>query len=63
MRGISTLRRGRGLQTRAKRSYLRRRQPRYAGKRIRSEFRAPPRQPKPTQPYLPTDVNVAELLG
>ena len=63
MRGISELRRGRSIQSRAKRSKLRRRQPRYAGKTIRSEFKAPPRTPRPTQPYLGTDVNVADLLG
>src|ERR687883_231699 len=55
MRGISELRRGRSIQSRAKRSKLRRRQPRYAGKTIRSEFKAPPRTPRPTQPYLGTD--------
>jgi hypothetical protein len=63
MRGISELRRGRSIQSRAKRSKLRRRQPRYAGKTIRSEFKAPPRTPRPTQPYLGTDVNVADLIG
>ncbi len=62
MRGISQLRRGRSLQTRAKRARLRRRQPRYAGSAIRSEFRAEPRTPRPTQPYLSSDVNVADLL-
>jgi len=48
--------------SRTKRLHLRRRQPRYAGKRLRSDFRAEPRKPRPTQPYLGTDVNVAELL-
>jgi hypothetical protein len=62
MRGMSQLRRGRSLTSRAKRAGLRRRQPRYAGKSIRSEFRAPPRMPRPTQPYLGTDVDVADLL-
>jgi hypothetical protein len=62
MRGISQLRRGRSLQTRAKRAKIRRRKPRFAGKAILSEFKAPPRQPKPSQPYLGTDVNVAELI-
>jgi hypothetical protein len=48
--------------SRTKRLHLRRRQPRYAGKQLRSGFRAEPRKPRPTQPYLGTDVNVAELL-
>ena len=63
MRGISELRRGRSLQSRAKRLHLRRRQPRYAGKTIASEFKAAPRRPRPTQPYLGTDVNIADLIG
>jgi hypothetical protein len=62
MRGISELRRGRSLQSRAKRLKLRRRQPRFAGKPILSEFKAPPRRPRPTQPYLGTDVNIADLI-
>jgi hypothetical protein len=63
MRGISQLRRGRSIETRAKRARIRRRKPRFAGKSIRSEFRAPPRVPKPKQPYLGSDVNVADLIG
>jgi hypothetical protein len=63
MQGISELRRGRSLQSRAKRSKLRRRQPRYAGKTMRSEFKVAPRVPRPTQPYLSTDANIAELIG
>jgi hypothetical protein len=62
MKGLSQLRRGRSLQSRAKRARLRRSQPRYAGQAIRSAFKAPPRVPRPTQPYLGTDVNVADLL-
>ena len=62
MRGISQLRRGRSMQSRAKRARLRRTQPRFANKRLRSDFRAPPRTPRPTQPYLGTDVNVADLI-
>ncbi len=62
MRGISELRRGRSLQSRAKRLRLRRRQPRYAGKAILSRFKAPPRTPRPHQPYLGSDVNVADLI-
>ena len=62
MRGISELRRGRRIQSRAKRARLRRRQPRYAGKTLRSQFKAPPRVPRPLQPYLGTDVNVTDLL-
>ena len=63
MRGISQLRRGRSMQSRAKRFHRRRTMPRFAGKALRSQFRAPPRIPRPTQPYLGTDVNVADLLG
>jgi len=59
---ISQLRRGRSMQSRAKRSKLRRLQPRYAGKALRSAFKAKPRVPRPTQPYLGTDANIADLL-
>jgi hypothetical protein len=59
---ISQLRRGRSLQQRAKRARLRRSQPRYAGKELRSQFKAAPRTPRPTQPYLGTDVDVVDLL-
>ena len=62
MRGISQLRRGRSLLTRAKRAKIRRRKPRFADVRLLSKFRAAPRKPRPTQPYLSTDVNIAELL-
>lgn len=62
MRGISQLRRGRSLLTRAKRAKTRRRKPRFAALRLVSEYKAPPRRPRPTQPYLSTDVNIAELL-
>jgi hypothetical protein len=62
MRGISELRRGRSLVSRRKRLHLRRRQPRFAGKQLISEFRAPPRQPREKQPYLPSGVDLAELL-
>jgi hypothetical protein len=62
MPGISQMRRGRSMQSRAKRARLRRSQPRYASKSIRSAFKAAPRIPRPTQPYLGTDVNVADLL-
>jgi hypothetical protein len=60
---LSQLRRGRSIISRTKRLHLRRRQPRYAGKRLRSEFRAEPRKPRPTQPYLGSNISVAELLG
>lgn len=62
MRGISELRRGRGLGLRAKRLRLRRAQPRFAGKKLQSQFRAAPRKASPTQPYLGTDVRPADLL-
>jgi hypothetical protein len=41
---------------------MRRRKPRFAGKSLRSAFKAPPRTPRPTQPYLSADVNIADLL-
>jgi hypothetical protein len=62
MRGISQLRRGRSLQSRAKRAKLRRTQPRYAGKSIRSAFKAPPRESRATQPYLSTDADISDLI-
>jgi hypothetical protein len=60
---LKQLRRGRSMQSRTKRLRLRRSQPRFAGKTIRSQFRAAPRVPRPTQPYLGTDVDVADLLS
>jgi hypothetical protein len=63
MKGISELRRGRSMKNRTKRARLRRRQPRYAGFQLRSDFKAPPRTVRPTQPYLGTDVEVADLLS
>ena len=63
MKGISQLRRGRGLASRAKRARLRRRQPRYAGKTLKSGFRAAPQRPRPTQPYLGANADIADLLG
>jgi hypothetical protein len=62
MRGLSELRRGRSLTSRAKRSRLRRRQPRYARKNLTSAFRAAPRQPRPKQPYLGSGVDISDLL-
>jgi hypothetical protein len=50
------------MQSRAKRAKLRRRQPRYAGQTLRSAFKAAPVKPRPTQPYLGTDVRVADLI-
>ena len=50
------------MESRAKRLKLRRRQPRYASKLLRSAFKAEPVRPRPTQPYLGTDVNVADLI-
>jgi hypothetical protein len=51
------------METRAKRARIRRRKPRFAGKSIRSDFRAKPRIPRPKQPYLGSDVNVSDLLS
>jgi hypothetical protein len=48
--------------SRTKRLHLRRRQPRYAGKRLSSAFRAAPRQPRPRQPYLGSGVDISDLL-
>ncbi len=62
MKGLSELRRGRGVQSRVKRARLRRNQPRYAGKTLRSEFKQPPRQPRATQPYLGGDLRPQDLL-
>jgi len=57
MQGISQLRRGRSLLSRTKRARLRRRQPRFAVKSVRSAFKAPPRNPRTTQTYRGTDPN------
>ena len=62
MKGISELRRGRSMVSRAKRARIRRRKPRFAGKVLKSEFRAPPRLRHFKQPYLSTDVDLADLL-
>ena len=63
MQGLSQIRRGRGIQTRAKRARMRRRKPRFAGKNIKSDFRAPPRLRHFKQPYLSTKTDIAELIG
>jgi hypothetical protein len=62
MKGLSQLRRGRALRAKAKRLKLRRSQPRFAGKTLRSAFKQPPRRPRPTQPYLGADVKLTDLL-
>ena len=62
MQGISQLRRGRSMQTRAKRSRIRRRKPRFADVRLKSDFRAPPRLKHFKQPYLSTKTNIADLI-
>ena len=62
MPGLSQLRRGRSMQTRAKRARIRRRKPRFVGKNIKSDFRAAPRLRHFKQPYLSTDANLADLL-
>lgn len=63
MRRLSELRRGRRLIGQNKRRKLRRRQPRFAGQSLRSAFRQAPKKPRPTQPYLGTDVKLDDLLG
>ncbi len=62
MRGLSALRRGRGLVQRARRSRLRRRQPRFAGLKLISQFRAQPREPRPRQPYLPSGIDLSKII-
>ena len=62
MRGISELRRGRGLQTRAKRLRVRKRKPRFNANFLKSDFRAAPRVPRAKQPYLGSDANLSDLL-
>jgi len=62
MQGISQLRRGRSMQTRAKRARIRRRKPRFADVRLKSDFRAPPRLTHFKQPYLSTKTNIADLI-
>jgi hypothetical protein len=62
MKGISQLRRGRSMQTRAKRARMRRRKPRFADVRLKSDFRAPPRLKHFKQPYLSTKTNIADLI-
>ena len=59
---MSQLSRGRRLQTGAKRIRLRRRQPRYAGNNLQSKFKAAPRRPRPTQPYLSASVRLEDLI-
>jgi hypothetical protein len=51
------------METRAKRARLRRRKPRFANQALKSAFRAAPRVPRPKQPYLGTDANIADLIG
>jgi hypothetical protein len=62
MQGLSQLRRGRSMQTRAKRARIRKRKPRFMPKAIKSDFRAPPRLRHFKQPYLSTDANIADLI-
>jgi hypothetical protein len=63
MKGLSDLRRGRSLATRAKRAKIRKRKPRFNTSPLTSAFRAKPRVPRPSQPYLSTRTNLDELLG
>ena len=51
------------METRAKRARIRRRKPRFMGKVLKSDFRAPPRLKHFKQPYLSTDTNIADLLS
>ena len=63
MRGISELRRGRSLDTRAKRHKIRKRKTRFAKLTLQSAYRAKPKVSRPRQPYLGTDVRIADLIG
>jgi hypothetical protein len=62
MQGLSQLRLGRSMQTRAKRARIRKRKPRFAGKQLKSAFRAKPVVPRPTQPYLSADAKIEDLI-
>lgn len=62
MQGLSQIRLGRSMQTRAKRARIRKRKPRFAGKQLKSAFRAKPVVPRPTQPYLSTDAKISDLI-
>jgi len=62
MQGLSQIRLGRSIQTRAIRARMRKRKPRFAGKQLKSAFRAKPVVPRPTQPYLRADAKVEDLL-
>jgi hypothetical protein len=62
MQGLSQLRLGRSMQTRAKRARIRKRKPRFAGKQLKSAFRAKPVIPRPTQPYLSADAKIEDLI-
>lgn len=60
---LSNLRRGRRVQFTAKRARLRRKQPRYAGNKLKSDFKQPPRRVQRERPYLPSTIDLVELLG
>jgi hypothetical protein len=62
MQGLSQIRLGRSMQTRAKRARIRRRKPRFAGKQLKSAFRAKPVVPRPSQPYLSADARIEDLI-
>jgi hypothetical protein len=62
MQGLSQIRLGRSMQTRAKRARIRKRKPRFAGKQLKSAFRAKPVVPRPKQPYLSTDAKISDLI-
>ena len=63
MKGLKSLRRGRGLTFRAKRLRMRRKQVRFHPRALRSDFRQPPVKPRPSQPYLPANADVSAILG
>ena len=63
MNGVSSLRRGRSLTSRTKKAHSRRKQPRFFGNGQRPLFKAAPRKPRPSQPYLGSGVDIESLLG
>lgn len=59
---LSELRRGRNLIKKNVRRRIRRKQPRFAQLRLKSDYKAAPRKPRATQPYLGSDVKLSDLL-
>lgn len=60
---LTQLRRGRGITSRKKRASLRKKQPRFAGKSLRSAFKKAPRHGQLTQAYLGSGARLEDLLA